>query len=138
MDPCICYFTSLPPPLQEFVLKKLHPRNKARKAQIKITVIAVYYILYGIAGLVGYTYFGVNVTRLDNRMDYITCESHGTPNNCTLDASVLNIKDGFSVISSLMLTLMPMVALFFSFSPQACKGKFDSVKNTVSSRIFIS
>ena len=120
------------------MLKKLHTRNKARKAQIKITVITVYLILYGIAGLVGYTYFGVNVTRLDNRMDYITCQSTGLPNDCKLDASVLNIKDGFSVISSLMLSLVPMVAIFFSFSPRACKEKFHSLKITVSSRIFTS
>lgn len=125
---------------QEFVLKKLVARKKigkVGKAQIKISIILIYYTVLGVVGLVSLTYFEVKIFNSEGLREFFLCESLGNP-DCFLDvAPIKNIK-ALSVSVIVMLSFLPVIVLIFSFDYQACKKKLKSVRKskTVSSRVY--
>ena len=117
--------------LQEFVLKKIFAKNKtpakfsAGSAQLKLTAMVSYYIIVGVIGLTSFTYFEANDSSRERITEYILCESSGVSANCAFE-SYDPIISGLSSAVIILISLMPVLALLFSFKYKKCKRNRDT------------
>lgn len=107
--------------MQNFVLKKLVAGNKVGKvgnmAQIKISLVLIYYIGTGVMGLVTFTYYGARNTMSELR-SYLICKGlNGS--DCPVEPESINIFHYLSTIVVAMFSLLPVVMLAFSINWQA-------------------
>lgn len=112
---------------KEFVLKKLLARKKTGnvgKAQIKITAVIMYYTLQGVTGLVTLAYFIANRSDAGQSTlaEYITCGNKGLP-DCALIFGSTDAVHIFAVISTVMLSFVPLLALLFNCDLQSWRRK---------------
>ena len=108
---------------QDLVLKKLLKGDKVQirsvgKVEFKIACMIIYYTILGVMGLVVTRSIGSIVHGL---RDYILCESGGQ-SDCVLNgSSSINANRAIVTTVYVMISLIPVLALFLSFSPQACR-----------------
>ena len=105
------------------MLKRLLAKSKVGKvgkAQLKLTAIIIYYTLFGVMGLVTFTYFEANTDYRDSITEYILCESGALP-DCALDFGTIDVVTVLSVIVVVTISLLPVLALLFSCNMQCCR-----------------
>lgn len=106
--------------LQEFVIKNLAAGKKmikAGKAELKIMITFVYYIIMGVISHVSYF-----ANTQDDIQLLILCESTGN-RECNVDLSAYNRSRILNIVAFVMVTLLPVVAILFNFDPKACTRK---------------
>ena len=112
------------------MIKKLLTGKKAKggvgKAQIKITVIIIAYIILGVISLVAFTYYEVKAAVNTKGIgDYLICHSTGYSEDCQLDIVTLNNVEVLSIVVIILLPLLPIIAIIFSVDPKSCGKKKD-------------
>ncbi len=127
--------------MQEFVLKKLvagKKVGKVGKAEIKMAVIVLYYIVVGVLSLITFTYFEVKAkANRESLFELFLCESMGNL-DCDIDLESIDTFDVLAVLVIVMVALFPVIAVLFSFDPKTCrktKGSLAS-KGSIISRKF--
>ena len=91
------------------------------KAQIKISLINIYYILVGVLGLVALTYNEVKSSRA-GVAEYFICESLGDPNTeCHFGEEFVEVLKAFTLTVIMALSFLPVVVLIFIVDLQALK-----------------
>ena len=110
------------------MLKKLLARNKVSsvgKAEFKITMITLYYIVHGVIGLVSYG----NRNVMDFA-SYVICESSGNHLDCDDDLTRALDRIGLQTVVMVMISLLPVVVLVFTCDPNLCKKMKGKATNS--------
>ena len=95
--------------------------SKVWKAQLKISVIIIYYTLIGVLGLATYTYSRRNGIDQESLTEYLLCESGGQ-SDCVLDSGN-GILEALGTTFVVTISFLPVLAILFSCDPQACRRK---------------
>ena len=125
------------------MLKKILKGKKVQvlmvgKAQLKIACMIIYYTLVGVMGLVIFTFNEANTGNLDIHRDYILCESGGR-SDCVLDLGInSDVNTAITTITYVMISFLPVLAIFFSFNPQTCTGSRGRERSTSARSTFLS
>ena len=126
------------------MLKKILKGKKVQvlmvgKAQLKIACMIIYYTLVGVMGLVIFTFnIEANIANQDIHRDYILCESGGR-SDCVLDLGInSDVNSAITTIIYVMLSFLPVLAIFFSFNPQICTGSRGKERSTSARSTFLS
>lgn len=91
------------------------------KAEIKITVLFIYYTLLGVMGLVAYTYL-ITDTFGQDIAEFIVCESTGTLTNGQKDLGTFKTLLTLVTVNIVMVSFIPvLVVLIFSCEVQVFK-----------------
>lgn len=113
------------------MIKKLLAKKRKVKfatAQLKVTVILVYYTILGVMGLTTSTVSFTSYARTANAniVEYLECESTGVMTestgmmaDCTFDSPLLSST--LTVVVSVMISFLPVVAIVFSCNPRTCR-----------------
>ena len=117
--------------VQEFVIKKLTAKKKVGsgvgKAEIKMAVIVLYYIIVGLMSQITFTYFEVKAkANRDSLQELFLCESLGNP-ECDINLGNINALNILSIVTVILVNFLPVVVLLFSFHPKARKGRKKSL-----------
>ena len=116
--------------MQEFVLKKLIARKKVGrvgKAEVKMAVIVLYYIIMGVLGLVTFTYYEVKTKgNRESLAELFLCESTGNL-DCNVDLQNIEMFSVLAVAVVVMLASSPVIAVIFSFDPKSCRRDKQSL-----------
>ena len=112
-------------------LEKIVRVGNVGKAEIKIATIIIYYIIVGVTGLAAFTYFMRFNT--DAISQYIVCQSSGKE-SCQEEFSISNNDIFFRAAPIVMVCLLPVVAILFSWDPKAFKTKFQVITAHLKSR----
>lgn len=113
---------------QNFILKKLRAGEKVgkfSKPQIKITCILIYYMLMSIMGQVSLIYYEVKGSVI-NLAAIAVCKSLSS-SQCQLDEELINVFISLSVTAKVMLALLPVMILIFTFDLQNFKELFKKL-----------
>ena len=97
------------------------------KLNVRLSLIAAYYVCLGVIGLISLTYYGANSNvGIRTLTDYFLCESIATE-NCPVDLIEISTIRTFSVVMSVMVSLIPVVTLLFTIEPcKWCKKRESS------------
>ncbi len=99
-------------------MKKTGNSNRKMKAEIKIMLLIIYYTLAGFMGLMSSTiYVYLNIS--DDVQQMFFCESTGGQ-ECELNFNTIH-SIRVSRVKNVVLGLVPVVALLFTFDPKACR-----------------
>ena len=108
------------------MLKKLIAGKKISevgKAEIKIAMVLIYYTFVGVMGLVSFTVSDRQDHIIAGRiMTLIICESTGTQ-VCDVNMDSQRSIEVLSVVSIVMTSFLPVIAVLFSFDLKACRKK---------------
>ena len=120
--------------MQEFVIKKLSRGKKASKvgkAQVKIMVIFIYYLLLGILALGIFSYYvAINDMLIVDLRAFFLCESFGVNSgkNClALRSEALKNYTRLLVVGIIVQALITPVILIFVADCTKCKKKFKEI-----------
>ena len=123
--------------LKKVLAKSTKDIKRVGKAELKVTVIIVFYAFFGMMGLASTVYLNQNIAFQNSVVAYIICESSGFAPDC-LD--VLDIRTN-EVVSALLSTafcsllLWPVIIIIFTIEPKLyrVKCKRSSIKTDSSS-----
>ena len=121
-------------------MKRYHHGNKpgssVRKAEIKILIIIIYYIIIGAVTLTSYTYsLAINDEVAEEFQVYFTCQSFGIvpDKECGDPPNIqLQLFNILATVSNFLLGLLPTVILIFTVNCNcfdSCINKFKTVRN---------
>lgn len=109
--------------IQGLVLKKALPQKKHHKvdrAQVKTSFILCYYVLQGVLGLASLSQHVVGGRLVATRLaEFFLCKSFGDSQDCLLELP--GGTEGLVAAALVTLTLLPVVALIFSFDVRALR-----------------
>ena len=94
-------------------------KSKVGTAQLKITVILIYYTVVGVMGLTTSTVSFTSYAATTDIAEYVACESRGMA-DCTYDSPLLSSTLALVVV--VLISFLPVVAIVFSCSPRACRS----------------
>ena len=117
---------------QELIPKKGKTGKKViRKAEIKIAITIVYYILTGVIGLAAFTQnFNEIMGTIERLTELVLCESMGTRDCTDMNVVDLHARNLF-LVSSIMLKMSSVVAVVLSLDPTALKKAIHKYKSTL-------
>ncbi len=106
------------------MLKKLLANRKVEKvarAQIKLLIILIYYVINGVFGIANVTYTQL-VQPGERRIvyEYFVCESTGSK-DCHLERSLDAIRPLLIIFNIVIFTCMPLFIFIFSVDFRKCK-----------------
>lgn len=111
--------------MQTLVLKKNAELVIAAKAELKISIILIYYIVVGVMGLVGLTYSMNNREQIEEDIaEFLICSlSGGLFANCEQFLSgPLSTIHILTDITLIMVSFLPVVLLLFSINLKSCRN----------------
>lgn len=121
--------TSTALPLQTLVLKKNAELVTAAKAELKISLILIYYLVVGVVGLVSVTY---SINKREQIEDDITgffiCLLEGNifANCMNMITRTLSVINSLNDIAISLVAFLPVVLLVFSINTQNCQKKLSA------------
>lgn len=122
---------------QEFVLKKLiagKKVSKVSKAEIKMVVVVLYYIIAGVLCLYTFTYFEVKAkANRDSLAELFLCESSGNSECGDVNIDSVDLLNVQAVAVIVMVAFFPVVALVFSYDTKTynkVKGSFKLTRRS--------
>ena len=115
------------------MLKKLLTKSdvgKVGKAELKISIIIIFYLFFGVMGLASSTYLNASLDFINSIFGYIFCESSGLASNCLeiLDVTTNDVVRTLLSIALASLLLWPVVIVISSIEPKLYRDKMKKFK----------
>ena len=109
--------------LKKLLAKKTKGVKKVGKAELKVTVIIIFYAFFGVMGLASNTYLSLNIPFQNSIIQYVICESSGFATDClqVLDAKTNRTVSALLSTAFISLLLWPVVIIIFTIDPKLYK-----------------
>jgi hypothetical protein len=110
--------------MQTFVLKQSTEVVAAAKAELKVSLILLYYLTVGVVGLIGVTYIMNNQQQVqDDITDFLICSAQGGSfTNCQMFITgILSAVNTLTDISLILVAFLPVALLIFSINFKLCR-----------------
>ena len=114
------------------MIKKLMEGKKmgrVGKAEIKMAVIILYYIIVGFVSQMTLTYFEIRTKANRDSLDDCGDATSDNP-KCGVKLDGVSSLDVLSLMAIIMVTFLPVVAVVFSLDLKACKQSIVTSKKT--------